>query len=230
MKNFNFFFIYLILLVEYISNDKTYPKITKEDKAKVNACISLQQKKFQENEELINNFVKKYSYIYTNSPNKIILLAMAYCYDKIPIDIANAINKWNIRSLNVTRLGIEDIYNFENYNYSDAELNKKTYSRFIPIFEVVYNEISGKDNNNNINKFDVYFTHTFLFKFFVAYTLINIIIIFKNRIINRSKFVDTTVELKEEDLNEKTEEKENKDSTDNRKLKKKNKLGKVKTS
>ena len=203
------------------------------DKQKVRACIKLQQKKFEENEEIMNEFIKNKSEVYKRNPNKVIILAMAYCYDKISYEIANEINKIKAYNLNVTKLGIQEIYDFESYNFDDQDKNRIIYDNFMPTFEEVFQEITDKEERNSgKNRFKVYFIHTKLFKFFVFYTIINCIIIFYIRLKNQSKYTETDNYYDKEDYNKKNknneeEIKEDKDY-DHRKLKKKNRLGKNK--
>ena len=227
------FFINIILYSLIIISINAYPEITEASKKKTKACIRLQQKKFEENEEKIKKFIKEKSHIFQKNSNKIILLAMAYCYDKISLENAEKINRLSHRNLNIEELGIEDLYNFENYNYDDDKRNKIIYENFLPIFDVVYHELTENEERNK-NKYQLYFVHTNLFKFFWYYTIINTIIIFYIRIKNLSKFEDTTVNYVDKNERKKEEEKKtnNEKSTDTgnesnyRKLKKQNKYGK----
>ncbi len=219
---------------------ETNQEITESNKQKVRACLKLQQKKFEENEELLNDFIKNKSEVYQRNPNKIILLALAYCYNKINYELSNQINKLKIHYINITRLGIKNIYDFENYDYDDQEKNKIIYENFIPTFEVVFNEITEKeDKKTSKYKFNIYFIHTKLFKFFICYTVINCIIIFHLRIKNKSKYIDQTDNIFDEDNKEtiKNQEEEKENSNNNektgnnyRKLKKKSRLGKIKNN
>ena len=217
----------------YFQSIKSSQEIHELNKQKVRACIKLQQKKFEENEDMMNEFIKNKSEVYKRTPNKVIILAMAYCYDKISYEKANEINKIKAYNLNITKLGIQEIYDFENYNYDDQERNRIIYDNFMPTFEVVFQEITDKEERNSVkDRFKVYFIHTKLFKFFVLYTIINCIIIFYIRLKNQSKYTETDNYYDKEDYNKKNknneeEIKEDKDY-DHRKLKKKNRLGKNK--
>ena len=217
----------------YFQTIKSSQEINELNKQKVRACIKLQQKKFEENEDMMNEFIKNKSEVYKRTPNKVIILAMAYCYDKISYEKANEINKIKAYNLNITKLGIQEIYDFENYNYDDQERNRIIYDNFMPTFEVVFQEITDKEERNSVkDRFKVYFIHTKLFKFFVLYTIINCIIIFYIRLKNQSKYTETDNYYDKEDYNKKNknneeEIKEDKDY-DHRKLKKKNRLGKNK--
>ena len=217
----------------YFQSIKSSQEINELNKQKVRACIKLQQKKFEENEDMMNEFIKNKSEVYKRTPNKVIILAMAYCYDKISYEKANEINKIKAYNLNITKLGIQEIYDFENYNYDDQERNRIIYDNFMPTFEVVFQEITDKEERNSVkDRFKVYFIHTKLFKFFVLYTIINCIIIFYIRLKNQSKYTETDNYYDKEDYNKKNknneeEIKEDKDY-DHRKLKKKNRLGKNK--
>ena len=217
----------------YFQTIKSSQEINELNKQKVRACIKLQQKKFEENEEIMNEFIKNKSEVYKRTPNKVIILAMAYCYDKISYEKANEINKIKSYNLNITRLGIQDIYDFENYDYDDQEQNRIIYDNFMPTFEVVFQEITDKEERNSVkDRFKVYFIHTKLFKFFIFYTIINCIIIFYIRLKNQSKYTETDNYFDKEYNNKKNknneeEIKEDKDY-DYRKLKKKNRLGKNK--
>ena len=232
----------LILIIILIILIQSNPNISESNKEKVRACISIQQKKYEENEQKINEFINSKSDIYKQAPNKILLLAMAYCYDKISVELARKINRIKTKSINIASLGIEDLYNFENYNYDDQEMNKKVYDNFFPTFYVVYKEISDKEKKTSEqDNHTIYFVHTPLFKFYLLYTIINCIIVFHKRLKDPSKYVDFTSDYEkkkkddEEDEinddsthdNKKTEESNNENS---RKLKKKNRLGKNKNN
>jgi len=231
-SNFSLFIIILLIML-YFQTIKSSQEINELNKQKVRACIKLQQKKFEENEEIMNEFIKNKSEVYKRTPNKVIILAMAYCYDKISYEKANEINKIKSYNLNITRLGIQDIYDFEKYDYDDQEQNRIIYDNFMPTFEVVFQEITDKEERNSVkDRFKVYFIHTKLFKFFIFYTIINCIIIFYIRLKNQSKNTETDNYFDKEDNNKKNknneeEIKEDKDY-DYRKLKKKNRLGKNK--
>ena len=224
-------------------------QITESHKQRIKACMTLQEKKFEENEQKINEFINNKSDIYKRNPNKIILLAMAYCYDKMSVDLAKKINKIKFKSLIVEELGIKDIYDFEKYNYDDQERNSKIYDNFIPAFNAVFKEIKENEKRISESKFHIYFIHTKLFKFFYYYTIINCIIVFYIRLKDPSKYIDTTINYdkknkknKEDeedddsiDENANTNKENDKDKTNNsknndnfRKLKKKNRLGKIK--
>lgn len=221
--------IFFIFLFELIESKK---EITIGDKKKVRACLMLQQKKFNENEGLMNEFIKNKSEIYKRTPNKIVLLSLAYCYDKISFETANKIVK--SKRLNIMELDIKDIYDFENYNYDDQERNKIVYDNFFPIFQEVFEELSeNEERKNPKDKFYVYFIHTKLFKFFTLYTIINCVIVFYIRFKNHPKNIDKDNKFDVEDnykntKNNDEEEINGKEKEDNnlRRLKKKNRLGK----
>ena len=197
-------FIIFILFMFYFQSIKSSQEINELNKQKVRACIKLQQKKFEENEDMMNEFIKNKSEVYKRTPNKVIILAMAYCYDKISYEKANEINKIKAYNLNITKLGIQEIYDFENYNYDDQERNRIIYDNFMPTFEVVFQEITDKEERNSVkDRFKVYFIHTKLFKFFVLYTIINCIIIFYIRLKNQSKYTETDNYYDKEDYNKK---------------------------
>ena len=230
----------IILILTLIVSIKTNPNISESNKEKVRACISIQQKKYEENEKAINEFINNKSEIYKQTPNKILLLAMAYCYDKISVELAKKINRINTKNINIASLGIEDLYNFENYNYDDQEMNKKIYDNFFPTFYVVYKEITDKEKKVEQDKHTIYFVHTPLFKFYLLYTIINCIIVFHKRLKDPSKYVDFTSNYENKKKDEEEEEINNNNNThkksgesnneDNRKLKKKNRLGKNKNN
>ena len=166
----------------------------------------LQQKKFDENEGLMNEFIKNKSEIYKRAPNKIILLALAYCYDKISFEAANKVVK--SKTLNITELGIQDIYDFENYNYDDQENNKIIYDNFFPNFQIVFEELSEEEERRHPkDKFYVYFIHTKLFKFFVLYTIINCFIIFYIRCKSHPKYIDKNNNFDDEEYNKNAKKK-----------------------
>ena len=236
MKIFSFNIIYLIILIITIKSNQN---ITESKIKRVRACIVLQQKKFEENQELINSFLQQKSEQFKRSQNKILILSLAYCFNKITDDLAYIITSTKIQNININKLNIKDIYDFEKYNYDNEEMNKKVYDEFIPFFEVVYKEIIGKEEKKlfkNQYIFNIYFVNTKLFKFFLLYTLINTIIVFYIRIKNSSKYIDKTNssennkndEEDEENLDNTKNTDDNKENNNHRKLKKKNRLGKVK--
>ena len=237
MRCFKTNFINIFYFIILFNSIKSIHNITEHNKQKVRACIYLQQKKFKEDEEKVNEFIKNKSEIYERTPNKIILLAMAYCYNKIPYELANELLNWKISNIDLNKPEIKVIYDFENYNYDNQEMNKKIYDEFFPVFEEVYGEITDKeDRKANKNKFYVYFIHTNLFKFFVLFTLINSIIVFYIRFKNYSNIVepmdywDKDDKKKDKKGNNKDKENnnDNNDSNNHRKLKKKNRIGKPK--
>ena len=238
MKIFNQNFCLKIILIFFLFiTAKTNTEVTEKNKLKVRACIKLQQKKFDENEEKINEFIKKKSEKYNLSQNKIMLLALAYCYDKISLELTNEVLKLRLENINIENQEIKDIYEFENYNYDDQENNKRIFNNFIPSFEVVFKEIRDKEDREAYkDRFNIYFIHTYLFKFFVFYLIINSIIIFYIRLKNKDQYIDKTYNFDNNEKNNNNNEKEesnneNKESNkDNnyRKLKKKTRLGKIK--
>ena len=235
MNNFKFFInIIFINILSLITSAKTSQKIPIPNKLRVQACMVLQEKKYGENDNILNKFLESKSYVYPENPNKIILLAMAYCYDKMTDDLANYINKVNINKLDINRNDINELYNFENYDYNDTQMNEKIYNRFIPIFNSVYKEMTNKENYQEFwNNYQFYFTKTKLWKFFVFYIFINIIIVFYLRIKNRNKFIDKSDnnndEDEDEDIIENKESESNiNDKNKHRKLKKKKGLTKNK--
>ena len=239
MKNF-LFYINIIYINILLSTSSKQPKrIPLADRLKIKACMILQEKKYGDNEEYLNNFLQSKSYVYPDHPNKIVLLAMAYCYDKMSDELANYINKVNFKKLDVSRKDIYDIYNFEDYDYNDTKRNEKIYKKFIPLFNVVYKEMTNRESYQEFwDNYEFYFFHTKLFKFFACFIIINTIIIFYLRFKNRSKFIDEIsednnnedeeeFEEEKEENNENKEEKNNNNSS-HRKLKKKKGLMKNK--
>ena len=226
MKFFSNFILFIISII-FIKAKLNIPESNKE---RVRACISLQQKKFLENEQRINEFIDYKSKLYNQTHNKVILLAMAYCFDKMSIELARKITGRNSRNLNITQLGIEDIYNFENYNYDNQEMNKKIYDNFYPSFYAVYKEITDKEkNSSDPDIFSFYFIHTNLFKFFILYTIINSIIVFYKRLKDSDKYIDFT--QNNDDIKKKEDEEEDDSDSDNKETEvndKKNKKSKKK--
>ena len=231
---FNINIIYLILLIRTINPT---PKISLSNRSKVRACMTLQEKKFGENENILNEFLYNKSYVYPERPNKIIILAMAYCYNKISDEVTNYINKVGLNMLNVNRSDINELYNFENYDYNDTKMNEKIYKKFLPVFNFVYKEMTNKESYQEFwNNYEFYFVHTKLFKFFVFYLCINIIIVYYLRIKNKDKYVDNSVteedddedNLNEENKDNKSVYKEKNKNINHRKLKKKKGLIKSK--
>lgn len=226
---FSFNIIYINIL---ITPTKSSTKIPISKKIKIHACMTLQEKKFGNNENILTEFIRNKSYVYPDHPNKIILLAMAYCYNKMNDEIANYINKVNINKLDVKRNDINELYNFENYDYNDTKMNEKIYNKFIPVFNLVYKEMTNKENYQEFwNNYKFYFTQTKLWKFFVYYLFVNIIIVYYLRIKNRAKFIDkhNSNDDEDEDLEEsKDNENNTTDKNKHRKLKKKKGITKSK--
>ena len=226
---FSFNIIYINIL---ITPTKSSTKIPISKKIKIHACMTLQEKKFGNNENILTEFIRNRSYVYPDHPNKIILLAMAYCYNKMNDEIANYINKVNINKLDVKRNDINELYNFENYDYNDTKMNEKIYNKFIPVFNLVYKEMTNKENYQEFwNNYKFYFTQTKLWKFFVYYLFVNIIIVYYLRIKNRAKFIDkhNSNDDEDEDLEEsKDNENNTTDKNKHRKLKKKKGITKSK--
>ena len=226
---FSFNIIYINIL---ITPTKSSTKIPISKKIKIHACMTLQEKKFGNNENILTEFIRNRSYVYPDHPNKIILLAMAYCYNKMNDEIANYINKVNINKLDVKRNDINELYNFENYDYNDTKMNEKIYNKFIPVFNIVYKEMTNKENYQEFwNNYKFYFTQTKLWKFFVYYLFVNIIIVYYLRIKNRAKFIDkhNSNDDEDEDLEEsKDNENNTTDKNKHRKLKKKKGITKSK--
>ena len=226
---FSFNIIYINIL---ITPTKSSTKIPISKKIKIHACMTLQEKKFGNNENILTEFIRNRSYVYPDHPNKIILLAMAYCYNKMNDEIANYINKVNINKLDVKRNDINELYNFENYDYNDTKMNEKIYNKFIPVFNIVYKEMTNKENYQEFwNNYKFYFTQTKLWKFFVYYLFVNIIIVYYLRIKNRAKFIDkhNSNDDEDDDLEESKESENNtNDKNKHRKLKKKKGITKSK--
>ena len=226
---FSFNIIYINIL---LTPTKSSTKIPISKKIKIHACMTLQEKKFGNNENILTEFIRNRSYVYPDHPNKIILLAMAYCYNKMNDEIANYINKVNINKLDVKRNDINELYNFENYDYNDTKMNEKIYNKFIPVFNIVYKEMTNKENYQEFwNNYKFYFTQTKLWKFFVYYLFVNIIIVYYLRIKNRAKFIDkhNSNDDEDEDLDESKENENNtNDKNKHRKLKKKKGITKSK--
>ena len=226
---FSFNIIYINIL---ITPTKSSTKIPISKKIKIHACMTLQEKKFGNNENILTEFIRNRSYVYPDHPNKIILLAMAYCYNKMNDEIANYINKVNINKLDVKRNDINELYNFENYDYNYTKMNEKIYNKFIPVFNLVYKEMTNKENYQEFwNNYKFYFTQTKLWKFFVYYLFVNIIIVYYLRIKNRAKFIDkyNSNDDEDEDLEEsKDNENNTNDKNKHRKLKKKKGITKSK--
>ena len=226
---FSFNIIYINIL---ITPTKSSTKIPISKKIKIHACMTLQEKKFGNNENILTEFIRNKSYVYPDHPNKIILLAMAYCYNKMNDEIANYINKVNINKLDVKRNDINELYNFENYDYNDTKMNEKIYNKFIPVFNIVYKEMTNKENYQEFwNNYKFYFTQTKLWKFFVYYLFVNIIIVYYLRIKNRAKFIDkhNSNDDEDDDLEESKESENNtNDKNKHRKLKKKKGITKSK--
>ena len=227
-------FIINLSIFSLISTSKQSKRLPLASKLKVKACMILQEKKFGEEENYLNEFLKNKSYVFPENPNRIVILAMAYCYDKMNDDTANYINKVSFKKLDVNRKDINEIFNFESYDYNDTKRNEKVYNKFIPIFNVVYKEMTNKESFKEFwNNYEFYFVKTKLFKFFAIFICINTVIIFFLRIKNRSKFIDKndnddSEDEYEENKEEQEDDKGDKNNNNHRKLKKKKGLAKNK--
>ena len=227
-------FIINLSIFSLISTSKQSKRLPLASKLKVKACMILQEKKFGEEENYLNEFLKNKSYVFPENPNRIVILAMAYCYDKMNDDTANYINKVSFKKLDVNRKDINEIFNFESYDYNDTKRNEKVYNKFIPIFNVVYKEMTNKESFKEFwDNYEFYFVKTKLFKFFAIFICITTVIIFFLRIKNRSKFIDKNDNDDSEDEYEENKEEQNDDKGDknnnnHRKLKKKKGLAKNK--
>ena len=228
-------FIINLSIFSLISASKHSKRLPLATKLKVKACMILQEKKFGEEENYLNEFLKNKSYVFPENPNRIVILAMAYCYDKMNDDTANYINKVSFKKLDVNRKDINEIFNFESYDYNDTKRNEKVYNKFIPIFNVVYKEMTNKESFKEFwDNYEFYFVKTKLFKFFAFFICINTVIVFFLRIKNRSKFIDKnendddSEDEYEENKEEQEDDKGDKNNNNHRKLKKKKGLAKNK--
>ena len=228
-------FIINLSIFSLISTSKQSKRLPLASKLKVKACMILQEKKFGEEENYLNEFLKNKSYVFPENPNRIVILAMAYCYDKMNDDTANYINKVSFKKLDVNRKDINEIFNFESYDYNDTKRNEKVYNKFIPIFNVVYKEMTNKESFKEFwDNYEFYFVKTKLFKFFAIFICINTVIVFFLRIKNRSKFIDKnendddSEDEYEENKEEQYDDKGDKNNNNHRKLKKKKGLAKNK--
>ena len=228
-------FIINLSIFSLISTSKQSKRLPLASKLKVKACMILQEKKFGEEENYLNEFLKNKSYVFPENPNRIVILAMAYCYDKMNDDTANYINKVSFKKLDVNRKDINEIFNFESYDYNDTKRNEKVYNKFIPIFNIVYKEMTNKESFKEFwDNYEFYFVKTKLFKFFAIFICINTVIVFFLRIKNRSKFIDKnendddSEDEFEENKEEQNDDKGDKNNNNHRKLKKKKGLAKNK--
>ena len=228
-------FIINLSIFSLISTSKQSKRLPLASKLKVKACMILQEKKFGEEENYLNEFLKNKSYVFPENPNRIVILAMAYCYDKMNDDTANYINKVSFKKLDVNRKDINEIFNFESYDYNDTKRNEKVYNKFIPIFNVVYKEMTNKESFKEFwDNYEFYFVKTKLFKFFAFFICINTVIVFFLRIKNMSKFIDKnendddSEDEYEENKEEQNDDKGDKNNNNHRKLKKKKGLAKNK--
>jgi len=195
---FLFIFIHILIILIKANSD-----ITENKKERAKACITLQKIKFKKDNQRMNEFIKNKSEKYKVDVNTIVLLSMAHCYDKINVGLSNKINSLKNEDIDITKLDIEDIYNFENYNYDDLEINTEMYNNFYPVFEVVYKEIKAKEKekNNTIPEFEIYFLQTSLFKFFLFYTILNSIIVFYIRFKSSLKYNDLNKDIENKKQN-----------------------------
>ena len=175
----------LICLINYILVNL---KLLEFQKIKAKACMILQRKKFIDDEKNIRHFLEIKSESTKINPDKLIMLALSMCYDSIDdisaknIVIQNANNNLKINS---NEKKIVDLYNIENYNYSNEEYMNITYNKFHPVFNELHKEMKKRHRKFNSKTDTVfYFVHTPLFSYFAIYVIANTIFIFYRRISN----------------------------------------------
>lgn len=194
---FSFLFNYIL----------TEARITDLQKIKVRACMKLQSKKYNEEEEKITHFIEHMSKELNADPKQILYISLSICYKIIPEQYARYIHKIN-GELNINRNNtvISKIYDFEYYNYDDIEFIKKAYKEFYPIFEIIRDEL--KNQKRSFEGFQFHFTRSPLFKFFLWYFIINTIIVFYKRIKYPPDFIDNGNEDKNKDKKNKQNKEE----------------------
>ena len=166
-----------ILLINII-----FTTITEIQKIKVRACMILQSQKYKEEEEKVTHYLEHMSKELKAEPKQILYMSLSVCSKIIPEKLARIIHETSGEAkLNKTNPLVSKIYNFEYYSYDNVEFVKKAYEEFVPVFEVVREEIRNQKRLFN-GEFQFEFVHTPLFKLFFVYFIINTIIIFYRRI------------------------------------------------
>ena len=214
-------FILLILNFIFITT-----KISELQKIKVRACMKLHSKKYQEEEEKITHFLEHMSQELKAEPKQILYISLAMCSKIIPDKFARVIHDASDElKLNKNNTLLTKIYDFEYYNYDDVEFIKNAYREFLPVFEVVREELKAQKDFFN-GKFKLEFIHTPLFKLFFYYFIINTLIVFYKRIKNPPK-VDKIIKDKEKEDNNKDNNKNEEEKNDKGENKSKSKKNKV---
>ena len=159
----------------------SFTTITEIQKIKVRACMILESQKYKEEEEKVKHYLEHMSKELKTEPKQILYMSLSVCSKIIPEKLARIIHETSGEAkLNKTNPLVSKIYNFEYYNYNNVEFVKNAYEEFVPVFEVVREEIRNQKRLFNGDLFE--FVHTPLFKLFFFYFIINTIIIFYRRI------------------------------------------------
>ena len=203
-------------------------RITEIQKIRVRACMKLQSRKYQQEEEKVTHFLEHMAVEMKAEPRQILYICLSICSKIIPDKIARVIHDTTGElNLNLNNTIISKIYNFEYYNLDDIEFIKKAYNEFLPVFEVIREELKKQKEFYN-GDFQLEFFHTRLFRLFFIYFIINTIIIFYRRIKFPPKIINAIKkegknDNKENNKNEKEKEEENIEEKDDGKEEKNNK-------
>ena len=215
MKLISLIFIFII--------DFIYSKITEIQKIRVRACMKLQSKKYKEEEEKVTHYLEHMSKELNAEPKQILYISLSVCSKIIPDKLARVIHETSGDiNINKNNTLMNKIYNFEYYNYDNVEFVKNAYKEFLPVFEVVREEIRIQQKFFN-GEFKIEFIHTPLFQLFFIYFIINTIIIFYrrikyppelNNILKNDEQEDNHDHNKEEEKKEKKKSKKNKEKSE----------------
>ena len=222
MKPNLIFYIFIINFI-YIKT-----RITEIQKIRVRACMKLQSRKYQLEEEKVTHFLEHMSKEMNAEPRQVLYISLSICSKIIPDKLARIIHDTSGElNLNLNNTLISKIYNFEYYNLDDIEFIKTAYKEFLPVFEVVREELKKQKEFYN-GDFQLEFFHSPLFRLFFIYFIINTIIIFYRRIKFPPKIINVIKKEEKKDKeekneNEKEKEEENKEEKEERKEEKNNK-------
>ena len=217
--------IFYILIINIIF---TKTRITEIQKMRVRACMKLQSKKYQEEEERVTHFLEHMSKEMKAEPRQILYICLSICSKIIPDKIARIIHDTSGElNLNLNNTIISKIYNFEYYNLDDIEYIKIAYKEFLPVFEVIRDELKKQKEFYNGN-FQLEFFNSPLFRLFFIYFIINTFIIFYRRIKFPPKIINVIKKEEKKDDEENNEinkikEEENKEEKEDKKEERNNK-------
>ena len=203
-------------------------RITEIQKIRVRACMKLQSRKYQQEEEKVTHFLEHMAVEMKAEPRQILYICLSICSKIIPDKIARVIHDTTGElNLNLNNTIISKIYNFEYYNLDDIEYIKIAYKEFLPVFEVIRDELKKQKEFYNGN-FQLEFFNSPLFRLFFIYFIINTFIIFYRRIKFPPKIINVIKKEEKKDDEENNEinkikEEENKEEKEDKKEERNNK-------